>query len=320
MSNIQSLAGLAFASTVLLWAQGPSPGTVPAQVPVHILVTLGHHYGRENALLTQDEVSVTQHFDPLRVTNLTPLRGDPAGLDLFLLVDDCSSCEPGSKFEEVRRFIESQAPTTAVGIAYIHNGNLEVIENPTRDHKRAVTALNAPTGSKPASPFGALAELVQKWPHDSARRAIVMISNGLNPEVKELGADPSADRAIEAAQRASVTVYAIYHPSADYESTDYSKIYAGQVQLAHVAGETGGEAYFLGSGPLPSLAPFLADVADHLSNQYLLDFLAQPDAGTGSLQEVLVKSKIPDVELMAPSRTWIPGSDPDRKHKDLTGR
>ena len=87
---------------------------------------------------------------------------------------------------------------------------------------------------------------------------------------------PSAEAALEAAQRAGVTVYAIYHPSADYFASDPSKIYAGQVQLAHVADETGGEAYFLGFGPLPSLAPFLADMADHLANQYLLEFLPIP--------------------------------------------
>ena len=45
----------------------------------------------------------------------------------------------------------------------------------------------------------------------------------------------SAEAAIEAAQRAGVTVYAIYHPSADYLTSDFSKLYAGQIQLAHVA-------------------------------------------------------------------------------------
>ncbi len=58
--------------------------------------------------------------------------------------------------------------------------------------------------------------------------------------------DSTAEAALEAAQRAGVTVYVIYHPSADYLATDSSKIYSGQVQLAHVADETGGEAYFLG--------------------------------------------------------------------------
>ena len=119
--------------------------------------------------------------------------------------------------------------------------------------------------------------------------------------------DPSAEAALQAAQRAGVTVYVIYHPSADYLATDSSKIYSGQVQLAHVADETGGEAYFLGFGPLPSLAPFLADMADHLANQYLLEFLASPAEGAGTLQQVTVKSKIADLEVMVPDKVWVPG-------------
>ena len=66
----------------------------------------------------------------------------------------------------------------------------------------------------------------------------------------------------------------------------------------------------MGFGPLPSLAPFLADLADHLANQYLLEFLAKPDEGPGELQEVTVKSKLPDIELMAPDKVWVPGRRP----------
>jgi len=63
--------------------------------------------------------------------------------------------------------------------------------------------------------------------------------------------------------------------------------------------------------------PFLADIADHLANQYLLEFLASPSDRPGALQEVTVRSKFPNVELMAPSKAWVPGSTPDQKHKAL---
>jgi hypothetical protein len=182
-----------------------------------------------------------------------------------------------------------------------------VAQNPTPDHERAVKALSTPEGSKPASPFSALAELIRGWPQGTSRRAVLMVSNGINPAVTDKLQDPSADAALDAAQRAGVTVYVIYHPSADYLSADSSKIYTGQVQLAHVADETGGEAYFLGFGPLPSLAPFLADLADHLSNQYMLEFLANPDEGSGGLQQVTVKTKIADLEVMVPDKVWVTG-------------
>jgi len=303
MPKIAKLITLAVAYPLFAWAQATSaPDT-----PVQISVTIGHHYGHQPPTLTRNDLTVTQYYDPLPITNLTPLSGDRAGLELFVLVDNCSNCEPGSKFEELSRFITSQPSTTAIGIAYMQNGRLQIAENPTLDRERAVKALSTPTGSKPASPFVALTELIKGWRQGSSRRAVLMVSNGIDPAATNKPQDPYAEAAIEAAQRAGVTLYAIYNPSADYRTTDSSQIYTGQVKLAHVAVETGGEAYFLSFGPLPSLAPFLADVSDHLANQYLLEFLANPAEGLGELQQVTVKSKIPDVELITPDRVWIPG-------------
>jgi hypothetical protein len=302
MTRIAKLVSLALACGLFTWAQTP----VPAGTPVEMNVTIGHHYGHVPPTLTKDDLIVTQHYQPLTVTSLIPLRGDRAGLELFLLVDNCSSCEPGSKFEELSHFINSQPATTAVGIAYIVNGRLQLAEHPTTDHDRAIKALSTPTGNKATSPFVALAELIRGWPQSTSRRAVIMISNGINPAATSNYQDGSAETALEAAQRAGVTVYVIYHPSADYLATDSSQIYSGQVQLSHVANETGGEAYFLGFGPLPSVAPFLADMADHLANQYRLLFLAKPGQEPGDLQPVTVKSKITDLEVMAPDRVWVP--------------
>ena len=280
--------------------------TPPAGTPAHVLVTIGHHYGHAPAALTKQNFTVFEQYDPRPVVDLVPLRGDRAGLEIFLLVDNCSSCEVGSKFEELAKFIRAQPPTTSFGVAYIQDGKLKMAENPTGNRERVIKALNPPAGSKPASPFGALAELINGWAQDSARRAVLMISNGINPAGIENREDPSTEAAIEAAQRAGVTVYAIYHPSADYLTND-SKIYSGQLQLAHVGIETGGEAYFLSFGPLNSLGPFLADIGDHLANQYWLEFLANPSEGAGGLQSISIHSDIPDLEVIVPSRVWVAG-------------
>ena len=295
--------------------------SVPAGTPAEVVVTVGHYFGPETPALTQDNLTIAQQYEPLPITNLIPLRGDRAGLELFLLVDNCSSCEPGTKFEELRRFIVAQPSTTSIGVAYIRNRSLEVAENPTQDRDRAVEALNVPEGNKPASPYDALTALINRWGETSSRRAVLMISNGIDPTATERAEDPAVETAIAAAQLARVTVYAMYHPSADYLSSDMSKIYNGQVQLAHLAVETGGEAYFVSFGPLPTLAPFLADLSDHLANQYLLQFLANPVEEPGTLERVTVKSKVHDVELMVPDKTWIPGGGvTDKQLKGTPGK
>jgi hypothetical protein len=278
-----------------------------------MIVTAGHSYSHQPQLLRQRDLSVTKGMEPLKITDLVPLRGDLAPLELFIMVDDSSDCEAGTKFQELRRFVLAQPETTAVGVAYIRDGRLEIAQPPDRDHKRAAKVLDAPTGGKPANPFIPLADLIRNWDRDPSQRretrhAVLMISNGIDPAVSAALFDPSADATVEAAEREEVTIFVLYHPAADYVTTETATIHAGQVHLAHVAYESGGEAYLLGFGPLPSLEPFLADVADHLANQYRLEFLANPSEPGGALEEVIVRSGLPEIEVMAPAKTWIPGA------------
>lgn len=318
MNNVRWFAWIAFASLSLAILEGGSSSpTTTAQV----VVTVGHHYGAQApSVKLEDLTVVSQRGETLPVTTLSPLRGERAGLELFLLVDNCSNCEVGSKFDELQRFIKTQPPSTAIGVAYIQDGKLHVAENPTGDHERALKALNAPTGSKPSDPFNALTELIKSWPHNSLRHVVLMISNGIDVTAADQMADPSAEGAIEAAERANVIVYAIYHPSADYLKSTFAATHFGQVQLAHVADESGGEAYFLGTDPLPSLAPFLADMSDHLANQYLVQFAIEPAESGGALQPVSVRAKEADLELMVPYKVWIPGAARGTDRKASQGK
>jgi len=303
MHRIGRIALFLSACSAAVWAQS----TPPMGMPARMVVTTGHFYGHPAPMLTKDDLTVTQSYQPLPVTDLVPLRGDRADLKLFLLVDNCSNCEIGSQFDELRKFIGSQPATTSIGVAYIQDGQLKIGEPPTRTRERTIQALSVPAGSKPTSPFTALRDLIKGWEQDSSRHAVLMISNGIDPARTEGRADPAAEAAIEAAQRAGVIVYVIYHPSANWVTVNPSQIDSGQVQLAHVALETGGEAYFLTFGPLRSFAPFLSDIADHLANQYLLEFLARPSETPGALVDVTVKSKNPDVEVTASGKVWVAG-------------
>lgn len=301
MRHCQRLVLLVSTCTLLAWPQTtPKAGGTPVQ----IIVTTGHFYSHPAPLLTVNDLTIRETSEPLSITAVTPLRGYRGALELFLLVDNCSNCEAGTQFADLRKFIKSQPSSTKVGVAYILEGKLKVALPPTADRERTIQALNTPTGNRPTTPFGALSELIQGWTGNSSRHAVVMISNGVDPEPHEGSQNPSAEAAIQEAQRAGVTVYAIYHPSADYAEASVTKIYTGQVQLAHVAIETGGEAYFLGFGPLPSLVAFLSDIADHLDHQYLIEFLANPGEAP-ELREINVKSKVEDVDVLAPSKVFV---------------
>jgi hypothetical protein len=309
MTNLKNIAWLTMAYSFSTLAQS----SISAGMPVKMIVTIGHHYGQHAPILTKDDLTIRQEYEYRPITGLAPLQGDRADLELFLLVDNCSSCDANSKFDEIRRFLAAQPNTTSIGVAYIKDGQLVVVQEPTKDRERATQALSAPTATTVLNPYGALTDLIKRWPSGATRREILMISTGINPGVAASQTDPTVEAAIEAAERGGVNIYAIYHPNAGYLTSDPSTAYAGQVQLAHVASETGGEAYFLGAGPLPSLAPFLADIADHLANQYELDFLANP-RDAGALQSVMIESAHKDVTLVAPYRIWVPA----RAHEPKT--
>ena len=314
MRKIAGFLWLFAACSQAVWSQ--------SSVPARIIVTTGHYYAQEGPVLTKDDLSVTQESRPVTLTDVIPLRGDRAALELFVLVDNCSSCEVGQKYEELRKFITSQPPTTSVGVAYIQDGKLQIAEHPTLDRERVIKALSPPGGSQLSSPYNALTDLVKGWKQSSSRRAVLMITAGLDPAATgpQWSRSESAEAAIEAAQRAEVTVYVIYHPAADYATADYTRMYVGQLQMSHVALEAGGEAYFLGFGPAPSIAPFLADINQHLANQYLLEFLANPGRSPGELQDVEVKSKIPGLYLMVPYKTVIAGNGGKNQTKAASPR
>ena len=85
------------AGSLFAWGQSETAAGVPA----HMIVTAGHFYSHQPPLLTPADLTIRQDFEVRPITSLVPLRGDRAALELYVVVDNCSSCEPGPKFTEV---------------------------------------------------------------------------------------------------------------------------------------------------------------------------------------------------------------------------
>lgn len=283
-----------------------APTTPYPEVVAQVIVTNNCYYHHPSAL-TADDIIVTHQSKSLPIATLVPLRGLRTDLELYILVDSSSNWAPGNLLPDLRQFLTSQPPTTSIGVAYIQEGRLRIKQTPTPDRDGAFEALSAPSGSPPSNPFRPLAELIEGWHGKSFRRVVMMISDGIDPGAISGHQDTSVEAALQMAQRAGVTVYTIYHPGAGYLSLEYMAAYSGQVQLAHLAIETGGAAYFQGLGPSPSVSPFLANIADRLANQYLLQFVMN-GKNSGTLQDISVTSKSPDSYLSVPWKVWVPRS------------
>jgi hypothetical protein len=289
--------------------------------PVQMVVTVEARHGGAVPVITREDVTVYQGRDRVPVTDWFPLQGDKSRLELFVLLDDASRTSLGSQLDDLRQFIISQPPATAVGVGYMQNGTVAVVQNFTTNHLQAAMSVRLPLGTVGAfaSPYLSLLDLIKRWPIVPPLREplmnrwpdipvcheVLMITDGIDRFGGTGPVDPYVDEAIEQAQTAGVIVYTIYASGVGRAGRSFWSVNWGQNYLSRIAEETGGEAYFLGYSTPLSFGPYLDEVSQHLNHQYLLTFLAKPGKKAG-LQRVKVRTEVPNAELAAADRVYVP--------------
>jgi hypothetical protein len=283
-----------------------------AGTPVQIVITVEPKHGNEVPLIRQDEIVVHQGHSVRPVTGWVPATGDRAGLALAILIDDSSGISLGPQLEDIRAFLQQQAPTTLVAVGYMQNGTVFMTQDFTRDHAAAARSVRLTQGywGADASPYTALSDFVKRLPADPAipRREVLMISSGIDPLYMGVYQDPYVDTAVHDAQCAGVVVYSIYTPSAGHFGHSFWRTYWGQNYLSQVSEETGGESYyFLGPQAPVSFSPYLDKLNHQLASQFLLTFLAEPRKKAGT-EPVKITSEIHSVDLLYQDQVCVPAT------------
>jgi hypothetical protein len=283
-------------------------------VPAHMVVTVEPHHGTDVPNLNREDVMVYEGKNRDTVTEWIPAQDEHAALEFFVLLDDGSNASLGPQLEDLRKFINAQPASTRIGIAYMQNGIAKIEQNLSSDHALAAKALRLPMGIRGAngSPYFSLSDLVKRWPASTARREVLMVSDGID---RYYGSgdllDPYLDAAIDDAQRAGILVSAIYSPGVGHSGHSYWETYWGQLYLAELADKTGGEAYYIGfNGPPVSFSPYLNDLEHRLGHQYFLTFLAKPPKKAG-FQQVKLRTEVHGVDLVSADKIWVsPAAEP----------
>jgi hypothetical protein len=336
--------GLALATGVALCTLG-----IQAQqkasgggVQVHLVVTVEPlQSGDDNiAVLTKEDVKVEQRRNKLPVTQWIPSRGEQAGLQLFILVDDTSDTSLGLHFDDLYTFINAQPATTWIGVGYMRNTGVNIVQNFTTDHAAAAKALRLPLGTVGASdsPYLSLISLLKGWPENKLRREVLMVTDGIDrlrgnpngsgvvpegrsnpgrgrtPSMSNMSSmsnmpyiSPDVDSASTAAQRYGVIIHSIYTPGVGHVGRNSFVATNGQNGIAKLADETGGESFFLGVQSPVAFKPYLDRLQRILDNQYYLVFEAKPDKRPG-LQRVKLSTDVPKIEMGSADSVWVPVS------------
>lgn len=332
---------LSLATAAIIGQTNSSPGTLTVHM-VAMVEPLGNS-DSTIAPVRREDVQVRQGRNRLQVTDWIPARGDQAGLQLFILIDDTSDTGVGSHLDEVRDFVTAQPNTTWVGIGYMRNATVNIVQNFTTDHAQAAKAIRLPLGSLGASdsPYLSLMSLMKGWPENKLRRSVIMVTDGVdrlrglstpsgavstsmratspnrrgNPTGMNSTRDfatipamsPDVDSTSRMAQRYGVFVHSIYTPGVGHPGRNFYDVNMGQNAMAKLADETGSESFFLGLQNPVSFKPYLDRLQLILDNQYFLVFQARPGK-KDDLQRVKISTEVPKVEIVSADSVWVPAT------------
>ncbi len=229
-------------------------------------------------------------------------------LALAILIDDSLDSSVASNWNDLKEFIMAQPASTLVAVGYLRNNTTMVAQDFTNDHALAAKALRLPLGlgGIGSSPYLATMDMLKRWPESGVRRSVLLISSGIDYfRGGGFGPfSPDLDSLIQRAERQNTNVWSIYYPSSSHRGRGFFALNNAQNNLDKLSEETGAESFYLGVGAPVNLKPYFDEVAQHLSNQYLLSF-AGSGGGKGKYQGVKVKTEAPDVELLTPAAVYM---------------
>jgi hypothetical protein len=333
------LTALALLGIGARFASSQESAGASSAVQVHMVITdEAVRDDSEIPILRPENVKVQQGKTSLKIDHLIPARGDNAALQLFILIDDTCDTGIGNSLNDLRDFINAQPATTVVGVAYMSNASIQVVQNFTNDHAAAAKAIRLPRGSVSSmdSPYLSLISLLKSWPEQKVRREVLMVSDGIDrlrgtamdrsaytpgygrgtrgpaptmPTSSSMTTiSPDADTASAAAQRYGVIVHGIYATGVGRAGRNAWEAQLGQGGVGKIADETGGEYFSLGTQNLVSFKPYLDRLQRVLDNQYYLVFGAIPKNKAG-LQRVRISTETSGFEIAAADNVWVPAAN-----------
>jgi VWFA-related protein len=207
-------------------------------------------------------------------------------LTLAVLIQDDLVSSVSNEIRGIAAFVRKLPPGSRVMVGYLSSGSLRVRQKFTNDLERAAKSLRIPLSSTAASPYNPFAltrDAVKRFESQPVgRRAVLVVSDGIDLSRGLTNASPAQSldlqRVINDAQRIGVAVYTIYSPSVG--GGDSFLVSNGQGSLQRLSDETGGRAFFQGSGAPVSFDPYLRELDALLSRQFALTYLStHPDQG-----------------------------------------
>jgi len=279
---------------------GNSSGTPgkPVTIPVTIRV-------KEELELQNIDLTISEDGEPQTIISLRGM-GATSPVTLAVLIQEDLVPSVGNEIKDLAEFIKGLPKGSRVMVGYLRTGTLQVKQKFTNDLDKAANSLRPPSGFASVGPFNPYVEVIEALRRFESqplgRRAILLVSDGLDIS---RGVDSSAptqsidlQRAINESQRRGVAIYGFYAPTT-IAAANPSLVNNAQSSLLRLSNETGGIAFFQGTGAPVSFAPFIRELDISLEKQAALTFLSTHLKK--GFHKIEVKSSTPGVRVAFPS-------------------
>ncbi|MGB7923153.1 MAG: hypothetical protein WCF57_07905 [Pyrinomonadaceae bacterium] len=273
-------------------------------VTIPITIRFRHESKEKRELEPVGDITVREDGETQKIISRRGIGASP--LTLAVLIQDGVVPSVSSDITRIADFVRHLPRGSRVLVGYIRSGSLQVQQKFTSDLDRAASSMRAPIPFASASSANTYIEIIEGLrrfdSQPTGRRAILVISDGLDSS-SGVSLSPQSlnlERAIKEAQRRSVAVYSFYAPTFNTTSGG-SQLLIGNAQgsLERLSEETGGRAYFQGTGAPVSFEPYLRDLATSLSRQIAVTYLStHTNKGYHRIQ---VKSDRDDIEIDHPT-------------------
>jgi VWFA-related protein len=275
----------------------------PVTIPLSIRVKDARPEGE--AEYQTIDLTVSEDGEPQTVLSIRALATN-SPISLAVLIQDDLVPSIGNEIKPLAQFIRELPRGSRVMTGYIRTGSLQVRQKFTTDLEKASKSLRPPNGFASAAPYNPYVEVIEAIKRfesqPAGRRAILLLSDGLDTS---RGIDSSApfdsldlQRAINEAQRKGIAVYSFYAPTV---AAGNIALLVGNAQssLQRLSDETGGRAFFQGTGAPVSFDPFIKELDRALEKQVALTFLSTHS--NKGFHKITVRSSTPGVEVSSPS-------------------
>jgi len=272
----------------------------PVTVPVTIRVK-----DKEETELQNIDLTIHEDGEPQTIISVRGI-GTNTPISLAVLIQEDLVPSVGNEIKNLAEFLRQLPKGSRVMVGYLRTGSLQVKQRFTTDLDKAAGSLRPPSGFASSSPYNPYVEVIEALKRFEGqplgRRAILLVSDGLDISrgVDSSSPTQSVDlqRAVNESQKRGVAIYGFYAPTI-VAAANPALVSNAQSSLLRLSEETGGMAFFQGTGAPVSFQPFIRELDASLQKQAALTFLSTHMRK--GFHKIEVKSSTPGVRVAYPS-------------------